>query len=131
MRRYHGTSRHLRSDYQSVIFLKISTSRNKTRPCGVWGNHTFLWCSLKMPIDAFTLKMKNMRCSSRISTRSDHYAFVFQTYKNKTTFVHVYRINWARRTSCLQTQDSKSKPWRSEAEHATSRSQRLPTKLSF
>ena len=27
----------------------------------------------------------------------------------------------------LQTQDSKSEPWRSEAEHATSRSRRLPT----
>ena len=52
-----------------------------------------------------------------------------------------YRINWARRTSwgwwdewddtALQTQDSKFKPWRSEAEHATSRSRRLPTILNF
>ena len=50
-----------------------------------------------------------------------------------------YRLNWARRTSwgwwdewndtALQTQDSKFKPWRSEAEHA--RSRRLPTILSF
>ena len=31
----------------------------------------------------------------------------------------------------LQTQDSKFEPWRSEAEHATSRSQRLPTILTF
>ena len=31
----------------------------------------------------------------------------------------------------LQTQDSKFEPWRSEAEHATSRSQRLPTILIF
>ena len=48
-----------------------------------------------------------------------------------------YRLNWARRTSwgwwddwydtVLQTQDSKFDPWRSEAEHATSRSRRLPT----
>ena len=45
-----------------------------------------------------------------------------------------YRLNWARRTSwgwwddtVLQTQDTKFKPWRSEAEHATSRSRRLPT----
>ena len=47
-----------------------------------------------------------------------------------------YRLNWARRTSwgwwddwddtVLQTQDSKIEPWRSEAEHATSRSRRLP-----
>ena len=52
-----------------------------------------------------------------------------------------YRLNWARRTSwgwwdewddtVLQTQDSKFEPWRSEAEHATCRSRRLPTILSF
>ena len=52
-----------------------------------------------------------------------------------------YRPNWARRTSwgwwddwddtVLQTQDSKFEPWRSEAEHATSRSRRLPTILTF
>ena len=49
-----------------------------------------------------------------------------------------YRLNWARRTSwgwwddtVLQTQDSKFEPWWSEAEHATSRSRRLPTILSF
>ena len=52
-----------------------------------------------------------------------------------------YRLNWARRTSwgwwddwddtALQTQDSKFMPWRSEAEHATSRSRRLPTILTF
>ena len=49
-----------------------------------------------------------------------------------------YRFNWARRTwwdewddTSLQTQESKFKPWRSEAEHATSRSPRLPKILSF
>ena len=52
-----------------------------------------------------------------------------------------YRLNWARRTSwgwwddwddtVLKTQDSKFEPWRSEAEHATSRSRRLPTILTF
>ena len=52
-----------------------------------------------------------------------------------------YRLNWARRTSwgwwddwddtVLQTQDSKFEPWRSEAVHATSRSRRLPTILTF
>ena len=51
-----------------------------------------------------------------------------------------YRLNWARRTSwgwwddwddtVLQTQDAKFEPWRSEAEHATSRSRRLPTILT-
>ena len=48
-----------------------------------------------------------------------------------------YRLNWARRTSwrwwdewdntVLQTQDSKFKPWRAEAENVTSRSRRLTT----
>ena len=52
-----------------------------------------------------------------------------------------HRLNWARRTSwgwwddwddtVLQTQDSKFEPWRSEAEHGTSRSRRLPTILTF
>ena len=52
-----------------------------------------------------------------------------------------YSLNWARRTSwgwwddwddtVLQTQDSKFEPWRSEAEHATSWSRRLPTILTF
>ena len=52
-----------------------------------------------------------------------------------------YRLNWARRTSwgwwddwndtVLQTQDSKFEPWRSEVEHATSRSRRLPIILIF
>ena len=52
-----------------------------------------------------------------------------------------YRPNWARRTSwgwwdewddtVLQTQDSKFEPRRSEAEHATYRSRRLPTILTF
>ena len=52
-----------------------------------------------------------------------------------------YRLNWARKTSwgwwdewddtVLQTQDSKSEPWWSKAEHATSRSRRFPTILSF
>ena len=51
-----------------------------------------------------------------------------------------YRLNWARRTSwgwwddwddtVLQTQDSKFEPWRSEAEHATSRSRSFPTILT-
>ena len=52
----------------------------------------------------------------------------------------IYRLNWARTSwgrwddwddTALQTQDSKFEPWRSEAEHATSRSRRLPTILTF
>ena len=52
-----------------------------------------------------------------------------------------YRLNWAKRTSwgwwddwddtVLQTQVSKFEHWRSEAEHATSRSRRLPEILTL
>ena len=52
-----------------------------------------------------------------------------------------YRLHWARRSSwgwwdewddtALQTQASKFEPWRSEAEHATSRSLRLPIILNI
>ena len=55
--------------------------------------------------------------------------------------LRTHRLNWARRTSrgwcdkrddtALQTQDSKFEPCRSEAEHATSRSRRLPTILNI
>ena len=55
--------------------------------------------------------------------------------------LYTYRLNWAWRASwgwwddwddtVLQTQDSKFEPWLSEAEHATSRSRRLPTILTF
>ena len=69
----------------------------------------------------------------------------FTVYKwNESGFrppLCTYRLNWARRTSwgwwdewddtVLQTQDSKFEPWRSEAEHATSRSRRFPTILTF
>ena len=76
-----------------------------------------------------------------------HYiTLIFILYKkwNESGFrppLCTYRLNWARRTSwgwwddwddaVLQTQDSKFEPWRSEAEHATSRSRRLPTILTF
>ena len=49
--------------------------------------------------------------------------------------MHIQRTSWGWwdewDDTALQTQDSKFKPWRSEAEHATSRSRRLPTILSF
>ena len=77
---------------------------------------------------------------------SAHYqAFVRYLMKwNESGFrppLCTYRLNWARRTSwgwwddwddtVLQTQDSKFEPWRSEAEHATSRTRRLPEILTF
>ena len=70
--------------------------------------------------------------------------FSVEWKKNESGFrppLCTYRLNWARRTSwgwwddwddtVLQTQDSKFEPWRSEAEHATSRSRRLSTILTF
>ena len=76
------------------------------------------------------------------SMRSELFFFVYKW--NESGFrppLCTYRLNWARRTSwgwwddwddtVLQTQDSKFEPWRSEAEHATSRSRRLPTILTF
>ena len=52
-----------------------------------------------------------------------------------------YRLNWTRGTSwgwwnewddtALRKHDTKFEPWRSEVEHATSRSQRLPTILNL
>ena len=42
-----------------------------------------------------------------------------------------YRLKWARRTSWGWWDDWEFEPWRSEAEHATSRSLRLPTILTF
>ena len=73
-----------------------------------------------------------------------HWSQVYTWKWNESGFrppLCTYRLNWARRTSwgwwddwddtVLQTQDSKFEPWRSEAEHATSRSRRLPTILTF
>ena len=72
------------------------------------------------------------------------WCFAFKKKWNESGFrphLCTYMLNWARRTSwgwwddwddtVLQTQDSKFEPWRSEAENATSRSQRLPTILTF
>ena len=71
------------------------------------------------------------------------WSWVIQTW-NESGFMPplcTYRLNWARIPSwgwwddwdatVLQTHDSKFEPWRSEAEHATSRSRRLPTILTF
>ena len=76
--------------------------------------------------------------------RLNMYMYIMKMKWNESGFrppLCTYRLNWARRTSwgwwddwddtVLQTQDSKFEPWRSEAEHATSRSRRLPTILTF
>ena len=69
------------------------------------------------------------------------HAFWFPSWNKMNRALCTYRLNWARRISwgwwddwddtVLQTQDSKFEPWRSEAEHATSRSRRLPTIVTF
>ena len=82
------------------------------------------------------------RCISLLFFQT-HYGIVWLKW-NESGFrppLCTYRLNWARRTSwgwwddwddtVLQIQDSKFEPWRSEAEHATSRSRRLPTILTF
>ena len=89
-----------------------------------------------------------MHCINFIASRKcKHDVIRYPTNKmkwNESGFrppLCTYRLNWARRTSwgwwddwddtVLQTRDSKFEPWRSEAEHATSRSRRLPTILTF
>ena len=79
-----------------------------------------------------------------IVTYTDHLRIRTSWKWNESGFrppLCTHRLNWARRTSwgwwddwdvtVLQTLDSKFEPWRSEAEHATSRSRRLPTILTF
>ena len=74
----------------------------------------------------------------------DHTDVQFKMKWNESGFrshLCTYRLNWVRRTSwgwwddwddtVLQTQDSEFEPWWSEAEHATSRSRRFPTILTF
>ena len=81
---------------------------------------------------------------SQTHSSCEHGTYFMKTKWNESGFrppLCTYRLNWARRTSwrwwddwddtVLQTQDLKFEPWRSEAEHATSRSRRLPTILTF
>ena len=80
-------------------------------------------------------------CSSSLCTCLHHMVILKWNESGFRPPLCTYRLNWARRTSwgwwddwddtVLQTQDSKFEPWRSEAEHATSRSRRLPTILTF
>ena len=80
----------------------------------------------------------------RKKQESENFNKTSPSKKNESGFrppLRKYRLNWARRTSwgwwdewddtVLHTQDSKFEPWRSEPEHATSRSGRLSTILTF
>ena len=88
-----------------------------------------------------TCLLRRFRCRAR---NNQHITWSYRAKWNESGFrppLCTYRLNWARRTSwgwwddwddtVLQTQNSKFEPWRSEAEHATSRSRRLPTILTF
>ena len=109
-------------------------------------------CELILNLDSAFIHlvsgMENKYSSSECSNLNFMYVRNFMVFRalkwNESGFrppLCTYRINWARRTSwgwwddwddtVLQTQDSKFEPWRSEAEHATSRSRRLPTILTF
>ena len=94
-------------------------------------------------------------CSTEITSATYNYGYIVDKVKKQRLLLNAiyklkwneagfrpplctYRLNWTRRTSwgwwddtAFQTQDSKFEPWRSEAEHATSRSRRLPTILTF
>ena len=75
---------------------------------------------------------------------SIHYDYNVSDFKIECVFLLcTYRLNWNGRTSwewsdsgewndtALRTQDLKFDPWQSEAEHAASRSRRLPTILNL
>ena len=101
----------------------------------------FVWCRKKFT--SFSFRLTTMQDNKSQPLILAHSVKV-QMKCNESGFrpaLCTYRLNWARRTSwgwwddwddtVLQTQDSKFEPWRSEAEHATSRSRRLPTILTF
>ena len=92
-------------------------------------------------------RMKATQSGWKHTNQYFYFGFLIWPYNEKWNesgfrpLLCTYRLNWARRTSwgwwddwddtVLQTRDSKFEPWRSEAEHATSRSRRLPTILTF
>ena len=105
--------------------------------------------ALYQPVLAIPQWLKNLEWQIRFKMnrtnpwRTDVNYYVLKKW-NESGFrppLCTYRLNWARRTSwgwwddwddtVLQTQDSKFEPWRSAAEHATSRSRRLPAILTF
>ena len=95
--------------------------------------HGRLWPSVEAILRVLYGPWKSFKCYMTIQIKWNESGF--------RPPLCTYRLNWARRTSwgwwddwddtVLQTQDSKFEPWRSEAEHATSRSRRLPTILTF
>ena len=106
----------------------------------IWGYNFRIWpYFVKIPFCIVGIYHKSSRICQDVVLQS-----VWEMKWNESGFrppLCTYRLNWARRTSWgwwddwddtfPQRQDSKFEPWRSEAEHATSRSQRLPTILTF
>ena len=111
--------------------------------------YVFSKCSEISFTNIFVVKSKgfgwhNVGPASQVA---QHYFTIWPMYLGKWNesgfrpLLCTYRLNWARRTSwgwwddwddtVFQTQDSKFEPWRSEAEHATFWSRRLPTILTF
>ena len=111
-------------------------------------DHSFSVIAVSVVVLVSVCPLRNacpsVRPDPQCSYRTVNFCLSTQRKWNESGFrppLCTYRLNWARRTSwgwwddwddtVLQTQDSKFKPWRSEAEHATSRSRRLPTILTF
>ena len=89
---------------------------------------------MQIDLISATLLILKVPPDRRYTCRKPYY-FSLEMKWNESGFrppLCTYRLNWARRTSwgwwddwddtVLQTQDPKFGPWRSEAEHATSRS---------
>ena len=119
-----------------------------------YANIVQILCKYRSIVPANTTNSTYWNLDTQSSTLAQHYTTIGSMPRvfwglaakkwNESGFrppLCTYRLNWARRTSwgwwddwddtVLQTQDSKFEPWRSEAEHATSRSRRLPTILTF
>ena len=124
----HNTNFHTWMGKKQFCFFQTAETGNRTPDSGVKGSGANHYP--RAPA------LGKTGCSTQITS--------VQKKWNESGFrppLCTYRLNWARRTSwgwwddwdgtVLQTQDSKFEPWRSEAEHATSRSRRLPTILTF
>ena len=137
----HSTKYHKVLNFVFIHIIYLFYSQALSRPYDQPPNHVYFWFLIDIiaaVIPAWRWKWPYFRHKS--------WGVIFwniSTKWNESGFrppLCTYRLNWARRTSwgwwdewddtVLQTQDSKFEPWRSEAEHATSRSRKLPTILT-
>ena len=100
----------------------------------IWPNnhsHSLMICLVNAGSMSETLAQHQSRLDKNLAEQKMKWIGLY------ATFVHIQdklgqgtsRDEWD--DSALLTQGSKFKPWRSEGEHVSSRSQRLPTILSF